>query len=241
MQDEMSMPAIRPPSLQHGLAAIFMAACFVAAGLMSPHQTWFDHIGKPEFKNVVPTQFGDWVASDDATTSFVVDPRQQEALANLYTQIVSRTYLNKATGRRIMLSLAYGDVQTYSRLLHRPESCYSSQGFKIENLHEEKIQAAGRPINVYRMTATAGGRLEQVTYWIRIGDKMISGPSEEQNIARFHMSLEGYVADGLLFRVSELSGDARSSDQFQDQFIKDLLHALSPVQREMLVGSSLQS
>jgi len=94
---------------------------------------------------------------------------------------------------------------------------------------------------VYRMTATAGGRLEQVTYWIRIGDKMISGPSEEQNIARFHMSLEGYVADGLLFRVSELSGDARSSDQFQDQFIKDLLHALSPVQREMLVGSSLQS
>lgn len=239
MHNEMSTPAFRQPSLQQGLAALFMAACLVAAGLMAPHQTWFDHIGKPEFKNIVPAQFGDWVASDDTATSFVVDPQQQEALANLYTQIVSRTYLNKATGRRIMLSLAYGDIQTYARQLHRPEACYSSQGFRIENLHEDKMQAAGRPISVYRMTAIAGSRLEQVTYWIRIGDQVISGPPRALNLARMTMGLKGYVADGLLFRVSELAGDAKSSDPVQDQFVNDLLHALSPAQQAMLISSSI--
>ncbi len=240
MQDELRIPAIRQPTLQHGLAAIFMAACFIAAGLMSPHQTWFDHIGRPEFKNIVPTQFGDWVENEGAAAGFIVDPQQQEALANLYTQIVSRTYLYKPSGRRIMLSLAYGDIQTYSRQLHHPESCYSSQGFKIENLHEEKMQAVGRPVSVYRMTAIAGERRERVTYWIRIGDKVISGPPRALNIARMTMALKGYVADGLLFRVSELAGDAKSSDPLQDQFINDLLNALSPAQQAMLIGQSFR-
>jgi EpsI family protein len=240
MQDELSLPAIRRPSLQHGLAAIFMASCLVAAGLMAPHQTWFDHIGKPEFKNVVPTQFGDWVEDQDAGAGFVIDPQQQEALANLYTQIVSRTYLHKPTGRRIMLSLAYGDIQTYARQLHRPEACYSSQGFRIENLHGEKMQAIGRPISVYRMTAHAGGRLEQVTYWIRIGDRVISGPPTALNLERMKMGLKGYVADGLLFRISELAGDAGSSNPLQDRFINDLLHALGPAQQAMLIGQSSQ-
>jgi len=240
MQNEMSVPAFRPLGFQHGLAAIFMAACFAAAGWLAPHKTWFDHIGRPEFKNVVPAQFGDWVDNGGATGGFIIDPQQQEALANLYTEIVSRTYLHKPTGRRIMLSLAYGDIQTYAQQLHRPEACYSSQGFKIENLHEEKVQAAGRPISVNRMTANAVGRLEQVTYWIRIGDKVISGPPTALNLARMTMGLKGYVADGLLFRVSELADDAKSSDPLQDQFINDLLNALSPAQQAMLIGQSFR-
>ncbi len=235
---EMNMPRVRKPSLQQGLAAIFMAGCFAVAGLMAPHKTWFDHIGRPEFKNVIPKQFGDWVDNGDPNAGFVIDPQQEDALAALYTEVVSRIYVNKATGRRIMLSLAYGDIQTYAQQLHRPEACYSSQGFNIQNLHEEQLRAAGEPISVYRMTATAGGRLEQVTYWIRIGDKVISGPPTSLNIARMTMGLKGYVADGLLFRVSELSDDAKSSNLLQNQFINDLLHALSPAQQAMLIAQS---
>jgi EpsI family protein len=242
MQNEMSILVKRQPGLRHWLAALFMVACFVAAWWMTPHKTWFEHLGRPEFSNVIPTQFGDWVESGGAAGALVVDPQQEDALHNLYTQIVSRTYLHKPSGRRIMLSIAYGDIQTYSKQLHRPESCYSSQGYKIKNLHEEEelIQAAGQSINVYRMTASADGRLEQVTYWIRIGDKVIRGSRGNLNIARMLMGLKGYISDGLLFRVSEITEDAQTSNQLHDMFINDLLRALSPTQQAMLIGESFQ-
>ena len=47
-----------------------------------------------------------------------------------------------------MLSLAYGDVQQGVRQLHRPESCYSSQGFKIEGPHAGKLEFDGRGLDV---------------------------------------------------------------------------------------------
>lgn len=241
MASETIWPATRQPGLQHWLAALFMAACFAAAWWMTPHQTWFEHLGKPEFKNVIPNEFGDWVEIGAGAGNFIIDPQQRYTLDKLYTQIVTRTYLHRPSGRGIMLSLAYGDNQSFSKQLHRPEACYSSQGFRIENMHEEKMQADGRPLSVNRMTATAGGRLEQVTYWIRIGDKVISGPPTALNLERMAMGLKGYVADGLLFRISELAEDATSSNPLQDQFINDLLHALSPAQQSMLIGQSSQS
>ena len=50
------------------------------------------------------------------------------------------------------------------------------------------------------------------------------------------MGIKGYIADGLLFRVSEISDNEKLSYQVQDQFINDLLKALSPVQQGMLIG-----
>jgi EpsI family protein len=135
-----------------------------------------------------------------------------------------------------MLSLAYGDNQSFSKQLHRPEACYSSQGFKIEKLHEDKIQALGKPITVNRMRATIGSRLEHVTYWIRIGDGIISGPPTALNVARLQMSLKGYITDGLLFRVSEVGDDEALSNALQDQFIHDFLIALNPAEQAMMVG-----
>ncbi|MBC7755469.1 MAG: EpsI family protein [Bdellovibrio sp.] len=223
-------------NFQHALVVFFMVVCFVAAWWLTPKHTWFKHIGSPQFEQIVPKQFGDWAEVADADGGVIVDPEQQEAVNNLYTQVVSRVYVQKTTGRRIMLSLAYGDNQTFSKQLHRPEACYSSQGFKIENLHEQKLQLAGHPLVVNRMTGVIGQRIEQVTYWIRIGDKIISGPATALNKARMAMGLKGYVADGLLFRVSEVAGDAQLSYEVQDQFIQDFLKVLSPAQQLMLIG-----
>lgn len=232
----MTITVTRQPNLQHWLAALLMVLCTVIAWWLTPHVKWFDHIGQPEFENVVPQNFGDWEQIPDGAGSLIVDPQQQDALNSLYTQIVGRTYLHKPSGRLVMLSLAYGDNQTFSKQLHRPESCYSSQGFKIENLREEQMNATSLPISVRRMTAVVGSRLEQVTYFIRIGDKVISGPPRALNIARMGMGLKGYISDGLLFRVSEVADDEKSSNQLNDQFINDLLKALSPAQRAMFIG-----
>lgn len=227
----------RKPNMQHWLVIIFMATCFALTTWLTPHLSWYQHIGSPQFEQVVPKNFGDWIEVTEANNSTVVNPEVQEAVNNLYTQVVSRVYEQKTTGRRIILSLAYGDNQTFSKQLHRPESCYSSQGFKINNLYEEKINVINRPMLVNRMNANIGSRVEQVTYWIRIGDRVISGPSTALNLARLEMGLKGYVTDGLLFRVSELTEDDNLSHPFQDQFINDFLHALSPNQQAMLIGS----
>jgi EpsI family protein len=135
-----------------------------------------------------------------------------------------------------MLSVAYGDNQTFSKQLHRPESCYSSQGFKIESLHEEVLKTPSFPISVSRMTASRSSTLEQVTYFIRIGDKVISGPPSALNFARMGMGLKGYISDGLLFRISEVSEEAKLSNQLNDQFINDLFEVLNPDQRALLIG-----
>lgn len=240
MSIEMSLSVKHKVNAQHWLVVFFMASCFAFAWWLTPKATWFEHIGSPQFEQITPTQFGDWIQVTDADGGTIIDPEQQDAINNLYTQTVSRTYIQQATGRRIMLSLAYGDNQTFSKQLHRPEACYSSQGFKIENLHEEKMQAIGRNLVVNRMTGVIGQRVEQVSYWIRIGDKLISGPATALNMARMGMGLKGYVTDGLLFRVSEVTEAAESSYLLQNQFINDFLQALNPAQQDMMVGS-LQS
>lgn len=238
MASELSAAMSHKPDLQHWLVVLFMASCFAFAWWLTPHATWFEHIGKPGFEDIVPKQFGDWVVEADTGANTVINPEQQDAVNSLYTQIVSRIYVQQSSGRRIMLSLAYGDNQTFSKQLHRPEACYSSQGFKIENLREEKTQVLGQTMPVNRMTGVLGSRLEQVTYWIRIGDKVISGPAHALNLARMHMGLKGYIADGLLFRVSEVADESSLSYPLQDQFIGDLLSALTPAQKAMMIGQA---
>jgi EpsI family protein len=239
MAHEMPAAINHEPNLQHWLVVLFMASCFVIAWHITPHVTWFEHLGKPNFENIVPHQFGDWVDVTDAAANTIIDPEQQEALNSLYTQIVSRTYLQKSSGRLIMLSLAYGENQMFSKQLHRPEACYSSQGFKIENLHEANMQILGHTLPVYRMTGVLGQRLEQVTYWIRIGDKVISGPSLMLNVSRMGMGLKGYIADGLLFRTSEVTEDSHSSYKLQGQFVDDFMHILSPAQQVVMLGQNV--
>jgi EpsI family protein len=236
MAVEVSINESHKPNMQHWLAVLFMATCVAFAFWLTPHATWFEHIGNPQFENVVPKQFGDWVEVTDVVGSAIVDPEQQDALNKLYTQTVGRTYLHKPSGRQVMLSVAYGDNQTFSKQLHRPESCYSSQGFTVENLNEEVLKTPSFPISVRRMTALRSSTLEQVTYFIRIGDKVISGPPSALNYARMGMGLKGYIADGLLFRVSEVSDDAKLSNQLNDQFINDLLKVVSPAQQAILIG-----
>lgn len=229
---------IKNPSIQYWLVFVFMAATLFISWWFTPHVKWYEYIGQPEFVKIIPMQFGDWFA-EDTNAGEIVDPQQKYAIENLYTQTVGRTYLHKPSGRRIMFSLAYGDNQTYSKQLHRPEACYSSQGFKIESLHQESLQLGAKAINVNRMSASIGSRTEQVTYFIRVGDKVISGPALELNYARLQMGVKGYTSDGLLFRISEISDEPVQSYSIQDQFIRDLLQNLRPNQQANLIGTSL--
>ena len=238
MRAETITKPIQKPHLQHWLAVVFMLACTLFAWWLTPQEKWFEHLGQPQFERIIPPSFADWTQVSDGNNTLIVDPEQQEALDDLYTQIVSRTYVQQSTGRRLMLSLAYGDNQTFSKQLHRPEACYSSQGFNIKALHAEQMLANGHKIELQRMTAQVSNRQEQVSYFVRIGDRVVIGPPTNLNLARMQMGLKGYIADGFLFRVSEISDDDKASQQLHDQFINDLLKTLSPDQQAMLIGQN---
>ena len=76
---------------------------------------------------MVPTQFGDWREMPQGNVQ-VVNPQTKELLDKLYSQLLSRVYVN-AAGYRIMLSLAYGSDQRGALQAHKPEVCYPAQGF----------------------------------------------------------------------------------------------------------------
>lgn len=230
-----SAVSIRRTSIAPWLAAAWMAACLGFATWVTPHATWYERLGRPDYAALVPASFGDWVDARDSDAG-LVSPAQGEALRTVYSQIVSRTYLHRPTGRRLMLSLAYGEVQQGASQLHRPESCYSSQGFAIRSLEPGRLSLGGRNLGVFRMTGVIGSRTEQVTYWIRMGDRVLDGPPFQLNLTRMAMGVEGMVADGLLFRVSEITPDAASAHGLEDDFVRDLLATVPATTQATLIG-----
>ncbi|MBP2638700.1 MAG: methanolan biosynthesis protein EpsI, partial [Firmicutes bacterium] len=95
-------------------------------------------------------------------------------------------------------------------------------------------------IPVMRVQTRQGRRVEPVTYWIRVGDKLARG-AIEQNLARVQVGLRGRIPDGLLFRVSSIEDDTVAAYQLQDQFVDDLIGALDPVDRSQFIGDTVSS
>ena len=85
-------------------------------------------------ETAVPRAFGEWTELPDQKAQ-VVNPQTKELLDKLYSQILTRTYVNK-DGYRIMLSMAYGDDQRGGLQAHRPEVCYPAQGFKLGSIED---------------------------------------------------------------------------------------------------------
>src|SRR6187455_2857340 len=88
-------------------------------------------------EKMIPQQFGDWREEPQRYVQ-VVNPQTQELLDKLYSQILTRTYVN-SSGYRVMLSLAYGTDQRGSLQAHKPEVCYPAQGFQLHSNAEDEL------------------------------------------------------------------------------------------------------
>jgi len=187
-----------------------------------------------ELNQIIPNKFGDWQELP-STNVGIVNPQETELLNEIYSQTLSKTYIN-AKGYRIMLSIAYGGDQSRDLQVHRPEVCYSAQGFQISDQQKVAINLAERPIPAMHINAKLGARNEPITYWVRIGDKLVRG-NLEQGFARLGYGLQGKIADGLLFRVSSIDADAKTAYTNQDQFIRDLHSAVAPDKKAAIFGT----
>ena len=182
---------------------------------------------------LVPKRFGDWTELADQGAQ-VVNPQTQELLDKLYSQLLTRTYVNR-DGYRIMLSMAYGDDQRGGLQAHRPEVCYPAQGFKLGSVLDGALPTRYGNIDVRRLTTTLGTRNEPVTYWLTVGDQIVK-TTFEKRMAQVRLGLTGQIPDGLLFRVSSIDTDNARGFAMQQQFAADMMAAVPEAARKQLSG-----
>jgi EpsI family protein len=186
-----------------------------------------------QLETALPKRFGDW-REVPLRSAQVINPQTQAMLDRLYSQNVSRTYVN-ARGYAVMLSVVYGDDQRGGLRAHMPEVCYPAQGFAVHDKRSARLLTAAGAIEVQRLETQLGGRIEPVTYWFAYADQVVSGRFE-QRWAELRLALSGQVPHGLLFRVSSIDAGANEAFQQQDRFVNDLLAAMSEADRRRVTG-----
>jgi EpsI family protein len=237
MNHEMTDPAspAAPNRRLWVLGGLMIVSASVAAAMI-PTRYWSEHTASVKYASLFPETFGTWQLAREQAVA-VINPQQQETLDAIYDEIVAKVYIDRASGRRMMVSLAYGNNQSRATQVHKPEVCYPAQGFELVSMRKDVLQlgnTAGVP--VMRIVAKMGQRVEPLTYWIRAGDRVVRG-SIEQNLARVSLGLRGYIPDGLLFRISEINGNPEASFALQDRFVRDFIALQAPRAAESLIGT----
>lgn len=212
---------------------VFLSAS-IAAFLLQPTNR-LDLVGSEMSLEDVPQKFSNWQI-DNTIVPVAVSPDVQATLDKVYEKILSRTYVNDI-GQRVMLSIAYGGDQSRALQAHKPETCYTAQGFIVRSMGNAEIDYNNHTIFTRRLIAKHGNRVEPITYWIRVGESTVYG-GLGQALARIKYGLQGSIPDGLLFRVSTVGIEDVDSYQVQEQFIVDLLNHLDPTLRTQLIGTA---
>jgi EpsI family protein len=181
----------------------------------------------------VPDTIGTW-QRDKAVVQQVVDPVTAEVLNELYSQILSRTYVSR-DGFTVMLSIAYGKNESDDKSLHYPDVCYPAQGFRLSPPTYSHISLPGHELPVKRLHAERAGRQEPITYWIMIGEKVVLNAAE-QKVAQLGYGVKGVIPDGMLVRVSSIGGDTARQWAVHAKFVNELNQTVSPQSRKRMFG-----
>ncbi|WP_453996603.1 exosortase-associated protein EpsI, V-type [Bradyrhizobium guangdongense] len=224
------------------LASVAIAGSAVMANVLAPRELMARTSAAPSLETVIPRQFGTWKIVPEISPVQPVDPeayvQPDPQSAKVYSQEVGRGY-SDGQGHIVMLMVAYGPVQNYRLKAHRPEICYTANGFRISDKVDAPVsfRDGASPILATRLIAERESRYEPVTYWIRIGNDVTNGVVSYQ-LSRLKYGLRGLIPDGALIRVSTIGLPREASFQLQDQFIHDLLSAVPPQELRFFTGAS---
>ena len=211
--------------------ALFVAA--ITAVMLKPALLVAEQGSKVDLETLIPKQFEGWHL-DESLMPLQASPDQEAALKEIYSQILTRSYVN-SSGQRIMLSVVYGDGIDRQLDVHRPEYCYAAQGFEVSQYTDQIIQTLVGSLSVRRLVASKGQRIEPISYWIKIGDKALSS-TFERKLEKIKQGLTGRVGSGMLVRVSSIDNDKGLAYKEQEVFINAMLKAMPDAQRKQLIG-----
>lgn len=216
------------------LIGVMMVTSSALAIKLKPSHRLADQLPPISLEQAIPQSFGTWHI-DKSIIPINPSPDVQSRLNELYNQMLARTYAN-GQGQRIMLSISYGaDQSGDGSQVHRPEFCYTAQGFQIAFNRIGDLLTQYGDLPVRRLLALQGARSEPITYWITVGDKATL-PGISRKLSQIAYGLTGKVPDGMLVRVSSLDTDTDHAYQVQQDFIRDLLAALAPENRLRIAG-----
>jgi EpsI family protein len=226
---------MKKPVIISLVMCMFMVVSSALAMLATPAPMSVGKKSQLDLEAIIPRDFEGW-QMDLSSIEPLVSPDVKGAIDKIYNQVLSRTYIN-SQGERVMLVIAYGMNQGVDLQVHRPEICYAASGFDISKMTETFVNTTIGQIPVMHLVARKGDRIEPITYWIRIGNSVTRGWFQEK-WATFTYMLTGKVPDGLLFRVSTISGNAQDSYRIQQTFLADLLASMRSGDRHWLVGKT---
>jgi EpsI family protein len=224
------------------LACVAILGSAALAESLRPRELMAKASTVPDLETVIPRKFGRWtlvpnvgLVTPSEPTAFV--KQRDDLSARIYSQEVGRGYTDGA-GHIIMLLVAYGPIQDYRLKAHLPEVCYGAAGFRVskKTVTEISYRDNAAPLPLSRVTTAKEGRFEPVTYWMRIGNDVVTGVFDRQ-FARMKYGIQGLIPDGALFRVSTQGMPEEASYRLQDQFIRDLIAAIAPESQKFFVGS----
>jgi EpsI family protein len=218
---------------------LVMAGSLAAGGMAyaaTPRKKLADMLPKVDLEAMFPKEFGEWTI-DRFTPVVQPSPEVQAKLNVLYNQILARTYLN-AEGQRVMLSVAYGGDQSDGLQMHLPEVCYPAQGFQVSNLEWTHVRLTESLAPIKRMRAELGRRIEQVSYWTTLGDRIVQG-SGAKKLAQISFAIRGVIPDGFLVRISTLDPRMTEARRQHDSFASQLILRMTEANRSRVAGTPL--
>lgn len=211
-----------------------MAFSLMLGFILQPENKMSSKRDKVNFNQIIPQSIGNWKIDKSANTA-VIDPEVKKTIASVYSQTVTRTYVN-SKGQRVMLSVAYGGDQEEVMQVHKPEVCYTAQGFTVKKNGVVTIQTKKGAIDALQLLTSQADRVEPVTYWITIGNSIaLNGLAWRWE--RIKYGLTGTLPDGLLFRVSSLGRNTNEQYQIQQTFIKTLINHLTLSDAKQIIGT----
>lgn len=203
--------------------SLIMALTSAVSDHLKPDQFLSSTRPYKKIEPLLAKEFGDWTQLPDAVG--VVNPQQNQLIDKLYSETIFKVYANK-NGDRVMLSIAHGKNQSDAMQLHTPEICYPAQGFEVKSLTQGQLELAQGTIPVRRMETSHGlRRFEPITYWSTIGDHVVIN-STDKKLHEIRYAFKGYVADGLLFRVSTIDTNTQHAFLVHQRFVEDFLKTL---------------
>jgi EpsI family protein len=234
---------MKPNRIGVVLASLAIIGTAIAAEVFAPRQLMARTAASASLETVIPKNFGRWTLVPEISPVQPVDPEAyvqppDPLSAKIYSQEVARGYTD-GDGHIVMLLVAYGPVQNYKLKAHRPEICYTANGFRITEKSDSALSYPGGSLDVVRLVAKRESRYEPITYWMKIGNDLSNGVIDNQ-LSRLKYGLRGIIPDGALIRVSTIGLSRDDSFRLQDKFIGDLLAALPSQERGFFLGSSRQ-
>src|SRR6478735_12395526 len=128
--------------MQVVLASVAIVATAILAQVLTPRELMARTSASLDLQQVIPQKFGTWTLVPSVSPVTPTDPegyvQPDKFSAKLYSQEVARGY-SDGRGNIVMLLVAYGPVQNYRLKSHRPEICYTAQGFRISEKAEATV------------------------------------------------------------------------------------------------------